>query len=144
MATRKEINAHLKKALKEIGEIKPWFDKEVNEWIFASPLYPVEYGGESAEEVIKNYPKYLFEFLKHRLDDRLDLLVEKKTKGRGGIRPGAGRPKGSKKRPPTKTIRVDRRVADWVKKHEVDIYYLIAGEKVLVPSKKHKMIYRRV
>ena len=29
MATRKKINEHLKKALKEIGSIKPWFDKEV-------------------------------------------------------------------------------------------------------------------
>ena len=28
MATKKEIEAHLKIALKEIGEIKPWFGIE--------------------------------------------------------------------------------------------------------------------
>jgi len=97
MASRKEIKEHLEIALQEIGKIKPWFDKEVNEWIFSHPDYPVEYGGESAAQVIQNYPKYLQEFIKHRLDDRLNLLVEKKTKGHGGKRTGAGRPTGSVK-----------------------------------------------
>lgn len=95
MASRKEIKEHLEIALKEIGEIKPWFDKDVNEWIFSHHNYPVEYGGASTKEVIQNYPKYLQEFIKHRLDDRLNPLTEKKTKGHGGKRIGAGRPKGS-------------------------------------------------
>jgi hypothetical protein len=34
--------------------------------------------------VIKNYPRYLKEFIKERLDDNLAPLIEKKTKGRGG------------------------------------------------------------
>ena len=33
MATKKEIESHLKIALKEVGEIKPWFDKEVDAWV---------------------------------------------------------------------------------------------------------------
>ena len=37
MATKKEIEEHLKIALKEIGEIKPWFDKDMNAWIFEHP-----------------------------------------------------------------------------------------------------------
>lgn len=97
MASRKEIKEHLETALKEVGKIKPWFDKDVDEWIFNHPNYPVEYGGESPQEVIQNYPKYLQEFIKHRLDNRLSPLTEKKTKGHGGKRKGAGRPKGSEK-----------------------------------------------
>lgn len=103
MATSKEIKEHLEIAINEIGVIKPWFDEDVNEWIFSHSNYPVEYGGESPEEVIKNYPKYLREFVKHRLNDKLNPLTEKKTKGHGGIRQGSGRPKGSTKE---KTIRV--------------------------------------
>ena len=97
MATTKEIKEHLDIALKEIGQIKPWFDSEVNEWIFCHPSYPVEYGGSSLEEVIKNYPKYLREFIKFRLDNKLSPLTEQKTKGHGGKREGSGRPKGSTK-----------------------------------------------
>jgi hypothetical protein len=84
MATKKELEEHLKIALKEVGKIKPWFDKEVNAWIFSHPAYPVEYGGESAEEVIENYPKYLREFIHHRLNNRLHPIMEKQTNGRGG------------------------------------------------------------
>ena len=131
MATRKKISEHLKKALKEIGSIKPWFDKEVNEWVFSHPLYPVEYAGRSKDDVIENYPKYLKEFITHRLDNRLESDVAKKTKGRGGLRPGAGRPKGTKKAPPTKVVRLEAQIADWVQEHEDDIYALIVGEKVL-------------
>lgn len=114
MATRKEIKEHLEVALREIGTIKPWFDEEVNEWIFSHRDYPVEYGGESAQEVVKNYPKYLAEFIKHRLSDNLSPLTEKKTKGHGGKRPGAGRPKGTIKE---RTIRISlpSDLANWFK-----------------------------
>lgn len=95
MASRKEVKEHLEIALKEVGKIKPWFDSDVNEWVFSHSAYPVEYGGNSPEEVIQNYPKYLQEFIIHRLDDRLSPLIEKRTKGHGGQREGAGRPKGT-------------------------------------------------
>lgn len=105
MATKKEIEQHLKIALKDVGKIKPWFDEEVNSYVFQHPSYPVEYAGESKEEVIKNYPKYLREFIRQRLNDRLHPLMEKETKGHGGKRSGAGRPKGRNK-PTTKTMRI--------------------------------------
>lgn len=139
MAAKKVIDAHLKKALKEIGSIDPFFDKEVGEWIFSHPLYPVEYGGETKEEVIANYPKYLREFIKHRLNDRLDPMVEKKTKGRGGKRPGAGRPRGTRKSP-TKVIRLAAPIANWISTHEHDLYSIISGEKILVSSKRRKSL----
>ena len=115
VATHKEIGSHLEIALKEIGAIEPWFDDEVGEWIFKHPLYPVEYGGDSKEDVVKNYPEYIREFLKHRLDDRLDPLVEQETKGHGGRRRGAGRPRGAKK-PATKVVRLPADVAGWIER----------------------------
>ena len=113
MATKKEIEEHLKIALKEVGEIKPWFDEDVNAWVFGHRAYPVEYAGESKEEVIQNYPKYLREFIRQRLNDNLAPSVEKKTKGRGGKRAGSGRPKGTKKTP-TRRISVPVDIADWL------------------------------
>lgn len=93
MASQKEIDRNLKIALKEIGEIKPFFNKKFNSWIFSHSLYPdVEYAGDSPEEVIENYPLYLREFIKQRLNKNITKKVEKKTKGRGGKRIGAGRP----------------------------------------------------
>jgi len=115
MATKKEIKEHLKIALNEIGEIKPWYDHELNDWTFSHEKYPVEYGGKTAKEVIKNYPKYLEEFIKHRLDERLDKNVEERTKGKGGKRLGAGRPKGAISAEQTKQVRLPLDIAKWIK-----------------------------
>ena len=76
----------------------------MNEWILSHLDYPIEYGGESSEEVIQNYPRYLREFIKHRLDGNLSLLTEKKTKGHGGKREGAGRPTGTLKEPTKESL----------------------------------------
>lgn len=97
MASKKEIEKHLKIALAEVGEIKPWFDKDVDAWVFSHSRYPVEYAGHSRKDVLKGYPLYLREFIRQRLNHNLAPHVEKKTKGHGGLRLGAGRPKGSKK-----------------------------------------------
>lgn len=116
MATKKIIDEHLEIALNEIGKIKPWFDKEVDCWIFSHENYPVEYGGDSREEVIENYPKYLREFIAHRLEGRVSEVNEKETKGRGGFREGAGRPKGATSTSaPMQQIRVPPDIAQWLK-----------------------------
>lgn len=122
MASTKEIKKHLDIALEEIGEIKPKFNKNFRAWTFRHKKYPdVEYFGESAEEVIKNYPKYLREFIKHRLDNNIWDSVEKKTKGRGGKREGAGRPKGTKKTP-TRRISVPVDIADIIEEHPSEAF----------------------
>jgi hypothetical protein len=71
MASKKEIEEHLKIALDEVGKIKPWFDKDVNAWVFSHHSYPVEYAGDSREDVIKGYPLYLREFIRQRLNHNL-------------------------------------------------------------------------
>jgi hypothetical protein len=116
MASSKEIKKHLSIALEEIGKIRPRFIKKFSTWKFYHKKYPdVEYFGDSSEEVIKNYPRYLREFIKHRLDENIWESVEKRTKGRGGNRKGAGRPKGTKK-PPTRRISLPADIADWIEK----------------------------
>lgn len=116
MATKeeKELEQHLKRALDEIGDIQPWFSKKFEAWIFSHHLYPVEYAGGTQEDVVKNYPLYLKEFIKHRLQDRLSPLMEKKTKGHGGRRVGAGRPQGSVKEEKVR-IYVPKDIASWLR-----------------------------
>lgn len=113
MATKKEIKEHLKIALQEIGKIKPWFDKPYKTWVFSHPAYPVEYSGDSKEEVIKNYPIYLADFIEERLNENLSPITEKKTHGRGGKREGSGRPVGTTKEP-TRRVSLPRDIADWI------------------------------
>ncbi|NGX53903.1 MAG: hypothetical protein K1000chlam4_00624 [Chlamydiae bacterium] len=114
MASKKEIEKHLKIALKEIGEIKPRFNRSVGEWIFKHSLYPVECGGDTKEEVIKNYPLYLKEFIAERLNANLNPRTEKKTRGRGGKRAGSGRPKGTAKLR-KKRVYIPEDIAPWLK-----------------------------
>lgn len=114
MTSKKDIEKELAIALEEIGEIKPVFDKRCKEWVFKHKLYPVEYGGKTPEEVIKNYPLYLKEFINQRLDNNLASFVEKKTKGRGGYRPGAGRPKGTTLEPKLR-VYLPEDVANWIR-----------------------------
>ena len=114
MASRKEINEHLKIALAEVGVIKPWFDKNFDVWVFNHKKYPdVDCAENTEKKVIENYPKYLKEFIKHRLDNNIDARVEKATKGHGGKRDGAGRTKGTKKSP-TKRVTLPKDIADWI------------------------------
>ena len=114
MATNKEIEEQVKIALKEVGPIKPWFDKNFNAWIFEHAAYPVGCEGNSAKEVIEKYPLYLKDFIIERMNDNLAPFIEKATKGHGGKRLGSGRPKGSVKES-TKQIRLPLDIAEWTK-----------------------------
>jgi hypothetical protein len=121
MATKKEIKEHLQIALQEVGKITPWFDEDVNSWIFSHPKYPVEYGGTSPEEVAHNYPKYLETFIEERLKGNLNPITEKETKGRGGKRQGAGRPKGTFKEPKER-LYLPTDIAEWFKMYPTAYY----------------------
>jgi hypothetical protein len=84
------VDEHLKMAMEEIGPIKPWFDPEVNAWVFEHKLYPESYGGDTVEEVIERYPLYIRQFIEHRLIGDISEFTEARTLGRGGKREGAG------------------------------------------------------
>lgn len=120
MASQEEIKQQLSIALSEIGDINPWYDKDVEAWIFSHPLYPVEYAGDSKKDVIKNYPVYLQDFIEERLEQNLSAHVERSTKGWGGYRKGAGRPHGSTKES-KKRIYLPTDIADWAKDHVDEI-----------------------
>jgi len=115
MATKSEVQKEVKLALEEVGQITPHYDKRFKSWLFHHPLYPVECEGQSKEEVIQKYPEYLAVFIEQRLKGNLDEVNERKTKGRGGARKGAGRPVGSTKEPTTQ-IRVPLDIASWLKR----------------------------
>ena len=114
MATKKEIEEQVNVALKEIGEIKPWFDKKFNAWIFEHPAYPIGCEGTSSEEVVKKFPLYLRDFIEERLNNNLASFVEKATKGHGGKREKAGRPAETTKEE-TKQVRLPIDIAEWIK-----------------------------
>jgi hypothetical protein len=123
MATAKEIEKELAIVLKEVGPIKPWFDKETDSWVFSHKLYPVECDGETSEDVVECYPLYLKEFLQHRLEGRLAAHVEAKTHGKGGCRPGAGRPKGTTKEPKERMY-VPIQFAEWLRKEAENLNWI--------------------
>jgi len=113
MAAKKEVEEHLKLSLEEIGKIEPWFDHDYKTWVFSHVLYPVEYSGDTREEVIENYPLYLKDFIIERLKSNLSFITEKKTKGRGGKRMGSGRPAGTTKET-KKRVSLPLDIADWI------------------------------
>lgn len=132
MATRQEIEKELKIALKEVGKITPWYDKEVDAWIFFHENYPsVECGGDTDQEVIEKFPHYLREFIIHRLNGNISPLMEKETKGHGGYRPGAGRPVGTVKESKQR-IYVPIDLAEWLKEksHWEQVRKLMSREKI--------------
>ena len=108
------IDRQLRQALKEVGAIEPWFDEEVQEWVFEHPLYPDSCSGATRGEVIRRYPLYLRQFIEQRLAGNLSPRVEATTRGRGGKRPGAGRPNGSSSAK-TRTVRLPEDIALWLK-----------------------------
>ncbi|HEY9685423.1 MAG TPA: hypothetical protein V6C52_00460 [Coleofasciculaceae cyanobacterium] len=108
------IDNELKKALQEIGTIQPWWDEDVSAFVFEHSAYPVRYAGDTEQEVIENYPQYLREFIAERLAGNLAPEVERATSGRGGRRPGAGRPLGTRKEA-TERIRLPLPIVQWLR-----------------------------
>lgn len=131
MATRKEIEEQVSVALKEIGEIKPWFDKNFKAWIFEHSAYPIGCEENTPEEVVKKYPLYLRDFIEERLNNNLAPFIEKATKGHGGKREKAGRPKGTTKEE-TRQIRLPVDIADWIKTPG-----MIANIRQMIKTYKH-------
>lgn len=126
----KLVDDHMQIALDEIGVIEPWFDEDVEAWVFEHPAYPESYGGESKEEVIERYPLYIRQFIEERLKGNLASFVEDCTTGRGGKRPGAGRPVGTIKAP-TKRVSIASDLADWLKE---DPSHELEAKELLMPS----------
>lgn len=114
MNPEKLLANEYKKALKEIGEIKPWWSEEDQLYVFEHKAYPVvDYLAKTPEEVIEKYQLVLQDFIAERLNSNIAEPIERITSGRGGSRPGAGRPKGTTK-PPTLRKRLPADIARWL------------------------------
>jgi len=113
MVTQKKIKLQVAFALQEIGGIKPWWSEEDQMFVFEHPLYPrVMHADPDIEETIQGYLRALHGFIEDRLHGHLSDTAERVTSGRGGKRPGAGRPK---KPVSTVAIRLPNDIANWLK-----------------------------
>lgn len=112
---KNSVEMEYRKALKEIGEITPWYSDEYGFYCFSHPAYPVvDYIADTPEETVMGYKRILREWIADRMAGKVPTYIEKMTSGRGGRREGAGRPPG----PPTKRISVPEEIADvvnWIK-----------------------------
>jgi hypothetical protein len=99
------IEKELEIALREIGEIRPWWSKEDEMYVFEHPAYPfVMHADPDREEAKAGYMRALTGFIEDRIKGRVAPDVDRVTSGRAGARPGARRAKRSIKR---KTQRIN-------------------------------------
>jgi hypothetical protein len=106
-----EINKQLQIALSEIGEIQPWWSDEDQMFIFEHPAYPrVSHADADQGKAKAGYLRALEGFIEDRLAGNLAEEAERVTSGRGGARPGAGRPR----KPKTLQRRLDADMAEWL------------------------------
>ena len=122
------LDAEYRKALAEVGEINPWWSDEDEMYVFSHPAYPaVDYLDPDPERVIRRYQEVMKEFIRNRMAGNLADVVERITPGRGGARPGSGRPRNEIA---TVTIRIPEDIASWLKanpeKHFAAIRKLMA------------------
>jgi hypothetical protein len=121
------LETEYQKALKEIGTIEPWWSEEDGFYIFEHAAYPVvDYAADTLEETIQGYQRILKEWIVDRLAGNVADVAERITSGRGGARPGSGRPKGTVKNP-TAVVRLPLKVAQWLK----DPAHLAQVEKLM-------------
>jgi hypothetical protein len=121
MPRHTNIEKELEIALKEIGAIKPWWSEEDQMYVFEHDAYPtLMHADQDPDEVVKGYKRALHRFIGYRMRGRVAESVERITSGRGGYRPGAGRPKGSTKGR-TKRISLPDDVATWLKEDPAHI-----------------------
>jgi len=116
--SQKELEKHLKLALSEIGPIEPWWSDEDGMYVFEHDSYPrVMHADPDIEETKAGYLRAITGFIEDRLNGMISESAERVTKGRGGHRPGSGRPKGTKK-PKTKRVTLPLEVADWLEEDD--------------------------
>ena len=110
-----ERQQHLDIALQEIGEVLPLWSEESQMYVFEHEAYPaVMHADPDREKAAEGYLRALQGFIQERLEGNIAPFMDRITSGRGGARPGAGRPKGSVKGK-TKMVRLPEDIAIWIK-----------------------------
>lgn len=71
-----EVVDKVRRALKQIGGVKPVYDKDYECWIFEHPDFPESYAGDSANEVVTGYPFYLANMFQAQSEGNLAPFVE--------------------------------------------------------------------
>ena len=107
----KRIDKEIQIALNEIGPIEPIWSEVDRMFYFEHEAYPaVIYGAKDREATIEGYKRVLREWVEDRLTGNISASIERITSGRGGRRPGAGRPR----KEPTEAVRVQKDILDVV------------------------------
>lgn len=79
------VDGEVARALIDVGEIKPWQSEEdPNVWLFSHELYDVEAEGDSIEDCIDTYKRWIRVFIEERLIGNLAPDVEASSKGLAG------------------------------------------------------------
>jgi len=108
-----DVIRELETTLQEIGTIQPVWDEDCQEYSYSHALYPsIAAPGDTPAECIQTYHRLLARFLAERMQGNLAPHVQRMTSGRGGARPGSGRPA----KEPTKMVRLPVDVVIWIKK----------------------------
>lgn len=106
-------------ALSEVGAVTPWWSDEDQLFVFEHDAYPmVMHGDTTVEATIQGYHRALRHFVQARLAGQIADSVNAVTRGRGGVRAGAGRPKGSSKKPAKVSVRLIPELAQYLKGNE--------------------------
>ncbi len=72
-------------AIAEIGNIKPWFSKEDQMFVFESPVYSRVMGaGNTVKEAVESYSRALYSFIEYRIKGKICKVVESDTIGTAG------------------------------------------------------------
>ncbi len=88
------LESEYQKALAEIGPITPWWSEPDHMYLFEHPFYPwVMHADPSCDETIAGYHRALKGFIEDRINGGVAPETDRSTLGRGGARPGAGRPR---------------------------------------------------
>ncbi len=105
------VKIFLEKTLKQVGDLKPWWDERSLSFIYTHYRFRKIGIGRTAEDALEHYKQLLAVGIQANLKNNCH-YSEFHTK-RGGCRPRAGRPK----KDPTVRMRVPEDLARWLKIH---------------------------
>jgi hypothetical protein len=105
------VKGCLVETLKELGDLKPWFDDRVLAFIYTHYRFRKVGYGRTPEDALEHYKQQLVVGIETNLKNGWHYSDFHRK--RGGCRPHAGRPK----KDPTERMRVPKDLVPWLRTH---------------------------